>query len=197
MIFRQHLGEQSQASYFLGCPSREVAAVVDPARDIRPYIQDAEAFGLRIIYVIDTHIHADHLSGARKLAQHAHATIVGYETAPSLFSVSRVKNGDLLNIGNLVLEVFHTPGHTPEHMTLIARDLSRNTEKPWFVLSGHSLMVGDVGRPDLAPQLSARAMYETIFHRFSRLADDTEIWPAAYSGSVCGRKLSGKRRKGQ
>ncbi|PSR25210.1 Glyoxylase, beta-lactamase superfamily II [Sulfobacillus thermosulfidooxidans DSM 9293] len=193
MIFRQHLwGDQSQASYFLACPGKGVAAVIDPAWDISPYLQDAEQFGLKITLVLDTHIHADHISGARRLCAETNAHLVAHELAPFVYPVDRVKDGDILEVGNVALRVVHTPGHTPEHIALLGTDRSRNPHMPWFLLTGHSLMVGDVGRPDLAPQESAQSMYETLHDRLNMLPDYIEVWPGAYAGSVCGRGLSGK-----
>ncbi|MCY0907043.1 MAG: MBL fold metallo-hydrolase [Sulfobacillus thermotolerans] len=193
MIFRQHLwGDGSQVSYFLACPGKGVAAVIDPTWDISPYLQDAEQFGLKITLVMDTHIHADHLSGARRLCAETNAHFVAHDLAPLVYPVDRVKDGDILEVGNVGLRVVHTPGHTPEHIALLGTDRSRNPNMPWFLLTGHSLMVGDVGRPDLSPQESANAMYRTLHERLGVLPDYIEVWPGAYAGSVCGRGLSGK-----
>lgn len=193
VIFRQYLwGPNAQASYLVACPGQGVAAVVDPAWDIAPYLEDLRRFGLRLTLVVDTHVHADHVSGARRLVAETNARQVAHTMAPVAFPVDRVEDGEHLDIGNVRLQVVHTPGHTPEHIALLGFDRRRNTETPWFLLTGHSLMVGDVGRPDLAPADSAPLMYHTLFERLAALPDYVEVWPGAYSGSVCGRGLSGK-----
>jgi glyoxylase-like metal-dependent hydrolase (beta-lactamase superfamily II) len=152
----------------------------------------AEESDLEIRYVIDTHLHADHLSGAQKLRQHTNAQYVLHESARTQYPFHAVKEGDVLDLGNVSIQVLHTPGHTPEHISLLVTDGTRAPE-PWFLLTGHTVMVGDVGRTELAsePEIGARALFETI-QKLKRLPDYLEVLPGAYAGSVCGRALSGK-----
>jgi hydroxyacylglutathione hydrolase len=166
--------------------------VCDPIDDVELYLRTAEAIGVQIQYVIDTHLHADHLSGGRKLAEHTDAQYVLHESACTRYPFRGVREGDVLEVGNVSIQVLHTPGHTPEHISLLVTDRTRARE-PWFLLTGHTVMVGDVGRTELAsePELGARALFETI-QRLKQLPDYTEILPGACAGSVCGRALSGK-----
>jgi glyoxylase-like metal-dependent hydrolase (beta-lactamase superfamily II) len=193
MILRQFLHTHPvAASYLFGCGGKSAAAVVDPVGNIAPYIEAAQATGMRIFYVIDTHIHADHLSAGRALAEAAGAQYVLFEGAQADFPFRGVKDGDVLEIGNVTVTVLHTPGHTPEHISLLVTDRTRATE-PWFVLTGHTLMVGDLGRTELASSAEdgARTLFASV-RRLKELPDHVEVLPGAYSGSVCGRSLSGK-----
>jgi glyoxylase-like metal-dependent hydrolase (beta-lactamase superfamily II) len=166
--------------------------VCDPIDDVEIYLQMAEESDLEIRYVIDTHLHADHLSGAQKLRQHTNAQYVLHESARTQYPFHPVKEGDVLDLGNVSIQLLHTPGHTPEHISLLVTDRTRAPE-PWFLLTGHTVMVGDVGRTELAsePEIGARALFETI-QKLKRLPDYLEVLPGAYAGSVCGRALSGK-----
>ncbi|RWF22785.1 MAG: MBL fold metallo-hydrolase, partial [Mesorhizobium sp.] len=193
MILRQFLHrEPVAASYLFGCGGNASAAVVDPVGDIAPYMEAARATGMRILYVIDTHIHADHISAGRALAEASGADYVLFEDAEADFPFRRVKDGEVLELGNVTATVIHTPGHTPEHLSLLVTDHTRSTE-PWFVLTGHTLMVGDLGRTELASSAEdgARALFASA-QRLKQLPDHIEVLPGAYSGSVCGRSLSGK-----
>jgi glyoxylase-like metal-dependent hydrolase (beta-lactamase superfamily II) len=193
MILRQFLhADPVAASYLFGCGGQSAGAVVDPVGDIEPYLKAAEATGMRLRYVIDTHIHADHISSARELAKAAGAEYVLFADADVSFPFKRVNDGDLLELGNVVIRVLHTPGHTPEHISLVVTDRTRSQE-PWFILTGHTLMVGDLGRTELATSAEegARILYRTA-QSLKRLPDYLEVLPGAYSGSVCGRSLSGK-----
>lgn len=193
MILRQFLHtEPVAASYLLGCGGTAAGAVVDPVGDVAPYIEAAEATGMRILYVIDTHIHADHISAGRSLAEAAGAEYVLFQGAAAGFPFHAVKDGDVLELGNVPVAVMHTPGHTPEHISLVVSDRTRSPE-PWFVLTGHTLMVGDLGRTELASSAEdgARALFSSV-RRLKELPDHVEVLPGAYSGSVCGRQLSGK-----
>ena len=183
---------RSRISYLFGCGGKAAAAVVDPVGDIEPYLDSATATGMRILYVVDTHIHADHVSAGRALAEAAGAEYVLFEGADVSFPVPRVKDGEVLQLGNVTATVMHTPGHTPEHISLVVTDRTRAAE-PWFVLTGHTLMVGDLGRTELAASAEdgARALFSSI-RRLKALPDHVEVLPGAYSGSVCGRSLSGK-----
>jgi glyoxylase-like metal-dependent hydrolase (beta-lactamase superfamily II) len=193
MILRQFLhADPVAASYFFGCAGHAAAAVVDPLGDIAAYLRAAEATGMRIRYVIDTHLHADHLSAGRALAEAAGAEYVLFADAKATFPFRAVRDGEVLELGNVSVEVLHTPGHTPEHISLLVTDRTRSDE-PWFVLTGHTLMVGDLGRTELATSAEdgARALFQSM-QRFKSLPDYLEVLPGAYSGSVCGRSLSGK-----
>lgn len=193
MILRQFLHfDPVAASYLFGCGGKASAAVVDPVGDIAPYLEAAAATGMRILFVIDTHIHADHISAGRALAGAAGAEYVLFEGAQAAFPFRRVKDGDVLELGNVFITIMHTPGHTPEHISLLVTDRTRAAE-PWFVLTGHTLMVGDLGRTELAStaQEGARALFGSV-RRLKALPDHVEVLPGAFSGSVCGRSLSGK-----
>ncbi|MDP3852533.1 MBL fold metallo-hydrolase [Phenylobacterium sp.] len=193
MILRQFLHTDPVAiSYLFGCGGQSAAAVVDPVGDIDRYLRAADETGMAIHYVIDTHIHADHLSAGRRLADAVGAPYVLFAEAPAAAPFKGVRDGDVLELGNVVAEVLHTPGHTPEHVSLLITDRTRASE-PWFVFSGHTLMVGDLGRTELA--VSAEEGARTLFRSIARLKalpDHVEVLPGAYSGSVCGRRLSGK-----
>jgi len=193
MILRQFLhSDPVAASYLFGCGGKAMAAVVDPLGDLAPYLRAAEATGMRILYVIDTHLHADHVSAGRALAQAAGAQYVLFADANVSFPFRKVRDGDVLGLGNVTAEVLHTPGHTPEHISLVVTDHTRS-EEPWFVLTGHTLMVGDLGRTELATSAEegARNLFASV-QRLKTLPGQLEVLPGAYSGSVCGRSLSGK-----
>jgi hydroxyacylglutathione hydrolase len=193
MILRQFLHADPVAiSYLFGCGGRASCAVVDPVGDIEPYLRTADETGMRILSVIDTHVHADHRSAGPALASAAAVDYVLHASAEVAFRFRAVKDGERLPLGNVVVDVLHTPGHTLEHVCLVVTDRTR-TEEPWFVLTGHTLMVGDVGRTELATDAAAGA--RTLFgslQRLRRLPDHIEVLPGAYAGSVCGRRLSGK-----
>ncbi len=193
MIVRQFLHRDPVAiSYLLGCVGHGIGAVVDPLFPIEPYLRAAEAERTPIRYVIDTHLHADHASAGRALAEAAGADYVLHESAGAEFAFRPVRDGDTLELGNVALSVLHTPGHTPEHLSLLVTDRTRAPE-PWLLLSGHTLMVGDVGRTELASDAAsgARTLFASLA-RLKALPDHLEILPGAFAGSVCGRGLSGK-----
>ena len=193
MILRQFLHSDPVAlSYVVGCGGRAAAAVVDPLGDIAPYLRVAEETGMRIHYVIDTHLHADHVSAGRTLADAAGAEYVLFAEAKVAFPYRGVRDGELLELGNVSIQVLHTPGHTPEHISLVVTDRTR-ADEPWFVLTGHTLMVGDLGRTELASsaEAGARALFRSV-QRLKSLPDYLEVLPGAYAGSVCGRSLSAK-----
>jgi glyoxylase-like metal-dependent hydrolase (beta-lactamase superfamily II) len=193
MILRQFLHtDPVAASYVFGCGGKAVGAVVDPLGDMTSYLHTAEQTGMRIHYVIDTHLHADHVSAGRELAKAADAEYVLFAGANVNFPFHKVRDGDVLELGNVTIKVLHTPGHTPEHISLVVTDHTRS-EEPWFVLTGHTLMVGDLGRTELATNAEegARNLFASV-QRLKALPDHLEVLPGAYSGSVCGRSLSGK-----
>lgn len=193
MILRQFLHADPVAiSYLFGCGGRSAGAVVDPVGDVATYLEAAAKTGMRILYVIDTHIHADHVSAGRGLAQASGAEYVLFHDAKAATPFRGVRDGDVLELGNVKIEVMHTPGHTPEHISLLVGDKTR-ADEPWFVLTGHTLMVGDLGRTELAASAEegARTLFRTA-RRLKALPDYLEVLPGAYSGSVCGKSLSGK-----
>jgi hydroxyacylglutathione hydrolase len=192
MIFRQFLHTSPVgASYLFGCGGQGQCVVVDPVEDIGPYQQASRETGMRITHVIDTHVHADHISGARSLADAVGASCVVHESVDAPEG-ARLAHDHELSVGNVAIRVLHTPGHTPEHISLLVTDRTRGPE-PWFVLTGHTLMVGDMGRTELASsaETGARALFDSAA-RPRALPDYVEVWPGAFAGSVCGRRLSGK-----
>ena len=194
MILRQFLHTEPviATSYLFGCGSKATCAVVDPIEDIDLYLRAAKKVNMKIDYVIDTHVHADHISGGRKLAEKVGAKYVLYESSGAKYDYFAVSNNDVIELGNTTIKILHTPGHTPEHITLLVTDNKRGAD-PWFVCTGHTLMVGDMGRTELASSLEegARALFESS-KKLRKLPDYVEVLPGAYSGSVCGRSLSGK-----
>lgn len=193
MILRQflHTGPVG-ISYLFGCGGKASGAVVDPIGDVEVYLRAAEETGMRIRFVVDTHVHADHPSAARRLAAVCDAPYVLAATANVSFPFHAAPDGEVLSLGNVAATVLHTPGHTPEHLSLLVTDRTR-AEEPWFVLTGHTLMVGDLGRTELAASAEegARAMFASM-RRLKQLPDYVEVLPGAFSGSLCGRRLSGK-----
>jgi len=193
MILRQFLhSDPVGISYLFGCGGKACGAVVDPVADLRIYLDAAREAGMKILYVIDTHIHADHVSTGRRLAAAAGAEYVLFAEAQASPAFRAVRDRDVLPLGNVVVEVLHTPGHTPEHICLLVTDRTR-AQEPWFVLTGHTLMVGDVGRTELAATAEdgARMLFRSL-RRLKAFPDYLEVLPGACAGSVCGRRLSGK-----
>jgi hydroxyacylglutathione hydrolase len=194
MLFRQFLHHEpvTAASYLLGCVGHSVAAVVDPIAPVDDYRHAADALGVRLGYVIDTHVHADHVSTGRELAAAVGASYVLHASAGAAYAFTGVEDGARLELGNVHLTVLHTPGHTTEHLTLAVVDRTRGDE-PWALLTGHTVMVADLGRTELATDAAtgARALFASAA-RLRAFPDHVEIWPGAFAGSVCGRGLSGK-----
>lgn len=192
MILRQflHTDPTVAVSYLFGCGGKQAGAVVDPVEPAEFYLRAAEQTGLRIQYVIDTHLHADHISTGRALAAAAGASYVVHHESRAAFPFHGVRDGDRLELGNVVAEVWHTPGHTPEHIALVVTDRTRGGD-PWLVFTGHTLMVGDMGRTELASSAveGAHALFESA-ERLRGLADYVQVLPGAFAGSVCGRGLS-------
>ena len=195
MIFRQYLHTGPvAASYLFGCGGKGEGVVVDPLnQDVEFYVQKAQELGMNITHIFDTHLHADHVSGGRLLAEKTGAKYVLHESSPVNFPFKAVADGDEVVAGNVVIRVLHTPGHTPEHISLLVTDSTRGNE-PWFVLTGHTLMVGDLGRTELASEveIGASNLYNSLFNKLLRLEDHIEVYPGAFSGSLCGRSLSAK-----
>jgi len=194
MYFKQfYLGCLAHASYLIG--SEGEAAVVDPQRDVEQYLAEAEAQGLRIKYVIETHLHADFVSGHRELASRAGAEIIFGARAGATFPHRAVSDGDELRVGKVILRLLETPGHTPESISILVIDTEVSAE-PQKVLTGDTLFIGDVGRPDLVgskgytAQEMAGLLYESLHGKLLRLADGVEVYPAHGAGSMCGRNIS-------
>lgn len=196
MFFRQLATKDASLSYFFGCGGHGKAVAVDVvAGDEQWFIDQAAQANVRITHVIDTHIHADHYSGGRTLANMTGASYCLHESARSsvAFDFEALHDGQLLDVGNTKITVLHTPGHTPESICLRVADLRRG-EAPWFVVTGDTLFVGAVGRPDLAGQEQeyAAQLYDSLHGKLLDLPDEIEIFPGHQAGSVCGAGLSGK-----
>ncbi len=194
MYFKQfYLACLAHASYLIG--SEGEAAVVDPQRDVDEYIAEAQAQGLKIKYVIETHLHADFVSGHRELAARTGAQIVFGEKAAVQFTHRAVRDGEEIKIGNVTLKLIATPGHTPEGICVLVTD-PEVSDLPQKVLTGDTMFIGDVGRPDLAsgkgytPQMMAAMMYDSLHEKLLRLPDAVEVYPAHGAGSMCGRNMS-------
>ncbi len=182
-------------SYIIGCPMARQACVVDPKRDVQEYLDLARQHGMRITRIFETHIHADHVSGNMELQSRTGAEICFMEGTPVKFPHATVKDGEVLTVGNARLKFMKTPGHTPDSMSILVTDLSRS-DKPWFVLTGDCMFVGDIGRPDLAGEElieeQVRNLYHSLHDRLGALPANMEIYPAHGEGSLCGRGMSSK-----
>lgn len=194
MYFKQfYLGCLAHASYLIG--SSGEAVVVDPQRDVDGYLKDASEAGLTIKYIIETHMHADFVSGHRELAERTGAEIVVSHRARATFPHRDVSEGDALPIGDVYLWIIETPGHTPEGISVLAVD-TREPGTPGRLLTGDTLFVGDVGRPDLvgsrgfSKEEMAGMLYDSLHEKLLELDDAVEVYPAHGAGSLCGRSLS-------
>ncbi len=180
------------ASYLVGCEGAGIAAIIDPDRDVQKYIDTAAAHGMSITHIIETHLHADHVSGNTDLAARTEATIYIHEAANAKFAHHALHGGDTLTLGNVELQVRFTPGHTPESITLLVVDKSRSKE-PWMALTGDTLFVGDAGRPDLVGMEAARAlaghMHDSLHNEVLPLHDGVLILPGHGAGSLCGKSI--------
>ncbi len=188
MLFRQIIHEDlGCASYLVADREAGVAAVVDPQWDVEPYRRLARLHGVRIGHVLETHNHADHVSGHGRLARTTGATIHIHELAGAEYAHEPFADGWVLTLGDLTIEALHTPGHRPEHTSFLLRDAGRDGA-PWAVLGGDSLFIGDVARPDLAvePREGAADMFRSLQRRLLPLDDQVEIWPGHLGGSLCG-----------
>jgi len=194
MKFKQfYLGCLAHASYYIG--SGAEAAIIDPQRDVQQYLDEAAANNQRIRYIIETHSHADFVSGHLELAGKTGAEIVFGARANTRFPTHKVKDGDVLEVGKVKLKFLETPGHTPEGITIVAEN-TENAEEPLKMFTGDTLFIGDVGRPDLigskgfTAEQMASMLYDSLHEKILPLPDDTEVYPAHGAGSLCGKSLS-------
>lgn len=206
MFFRAFVDERlAQNSYLVGCQQTGEAIVIDPARNIAPYLESAEKEGFKIIAAAETHIHADYLSGARELAAQCEATLYvsdegddnwKYEFLDGLKS-SLLTDGSVFKIGLIEFKVMHTPGHTPESISFILTDKGGGSSEPMGIFTGDFVFVGDIGRPDLlekaamiknTAEVGAKQMFKSV-QRFKELPDFMQVWPAHGAGSACGKSL--------
>lgn len=196
MFFRQRPAANATLSYFFGCASLGKAVAVDVvAGDEDWFTAEAGKAGVVISHVIDTHVHADHYSGGLELARRCGARYALHNSNVGrvAFDFTPLTDGQRIEVGNVVVDVLHTPGHTPDSVCLLVRDLRRGNE-PWFVLTGDTLFVGAVGRPDLAgrEREMAAQLHDTLHRQLLTLPNDLEIYPGHQAGSACGVGLSGK-----
>ena len=197
MILRQHyLNCLAHASYLVGDQSSGLAMIVDPQRDIQQYVKECEELGLTIRYVLLTHCHADFIAGHLELRERAGAEICMGAHAQAEFPFRAMKDGDTLQLGSVRLQVLETPGHTLESISVLVFDLDRDAVKPYAVLTGDTLFIGDVGRPDLQASVGISAeelagkMYDSLRGKLMTLPDETLVYPAHGAGSLCGRNMS-------
>ncbi len=196
MFFKQLATKEASLSYFFGCATFAKAIAVDVVEgDEQWFIDEAKKAGVSITHVIDTHVHADHYSGGRKLAEMLGTTYCLHEASKDFvkFDYTPLQDGQKLDLGNVQVEVVHTPGHTPDSVCLLVTDLRRGGT-PWFVVTGDTLFVGAVGRPDLAGKEHEMAgqLFDSLQTKLLGLPADLEIFPGHQAGSACGAGLSGK-----
>ena len=195
MIFRPFYHfESGCAGYVFGCGTLGKCAAVDiREEDVDATIAFAASKDMRIAHVIDTHVHADHRSGGFALASRVGASYGLHESAAVAMPFEPLRDGQEFELGNTRIRVMHTPGHSPESISLVVTDLKRGVD-PWFVLTGDTLFVGAVGRPDLRGRAreSASDLFDSLHDKLLVLPDDVEIYPGHFSGSLCGTGLSGK-----
>jgi glyoxylase-like metal-dependent hydrolase (beta-lactamase superfamily II) len=196
MLLRPFLNDASScASYLFGCGTHAKLAVVDPHADlVDDYMATAAQLGAPIVAVFETHVQADHLSGLPTLVERTGATAYMPAGAGVEFEHVALADGDVVELGNTLIMAIATPGHAPAHHAYTVADRRRETEEPWLVFSGDSLLIGDVGRPDLHvagdPHGQARLLHASL-RRLLELPDHVVLYPSHYAGSVCGRGLSG------
>jgi hydroxyacylglutathione hydrolase len=197
MIFRQlHLEALGHASYLVGDDATGRALVLDPRRDVEVYLDAARAEGLRITHVLDTHGHNDYLSGLSELAARTGATVLGSAEGDLGYDHRPLRDGETVELGDVAFEVLHTPGHTPEHVSLLVHDREQGSE-PALLLSGGALLVGDLARPDLLggkeqAREAAQAFCATIQEKILPLPDHVEVWPTHVAGSLCGGNIGSR-----
>ncbi|MDQ7833330.1 MAG: MBL fold metallo-hydrolase [Desulfovibrionaceae bacterium] len=183
-------------SYMIGCPRAKSVAVVDPKRDIRDYLDIARDEGMRITHVINTHVHADHISGDQELRAATGADIYVHVDSPVTYAHKPLHEGDVMEIGAARMEVLFTPGHTPQSISLVVTDLVRCAE-PEMILTGDLLFVGDIGRPDLPGHQvlegQVKNLYDSLYVKLAKYPDHMEVYPAHGQGSLCGRGMSAKQ----
>ncbi len=193
MLFRQFVDEDlGCASYLVGCEACGEAVLVDPAYAIEQYLEEAARRDVRIVRVLETHTHADHVSGHGRLALEHGVPVSVHSAAEAEYPHDALSDGDEIAVGNVSLRVIHTPGHRPEHCCFAVTDRTR-ADEPWLLLTGDSLFVGDAARPDLA--VEAREGAEGLFHSLHRLLefdDGVEVYPGHVAGSLCGKGMSSK-----
>ena len=195
-IQQYYLACLSHASYMITDDKTKTAVVVDPQRDIDQYLADAKAGGYSIKHVFLTHFHADFIAGHIELRDRAGATIHLGRRAEAEFACMKMKDGDLIEFGDVKLEIMETPGHTPEGISILVYDLARSHTEPLAVLTGDTLFIGDVGRPDLLASVGVTAdeladmLYDSITNKLVKLPDATLVYPAHGAGSMCGKSLS-------
>src|SRR5580700_7445587 len=197
MILKQYyLGCLAHASYLLGDEESGTAIVVDPQRDIQQYLADAEKFGLQIRHVFLSHFHADFVAGHLELRDRCGATIHLGARAQAEYAFTAMRDGDKIGLPGMDLEVLETPGHTIESISILVFDLYKDLAKPYAVLTGDTLFIGDVGRPDLRASLGWTAhdlgahLYDSLHNKLLPLPDETLVYPAHGAGSLCGKQLS-------
>src|SRR6266851_9455769 len=197
MILKQYyLGCLAHASYLLGDDSSSTAVIVDPQRDIQQYLADAENFGLKIRHVFLSHFHADFVAGHLELRDRCGAKIHLGSRAQAEYDFVPMKDGDTLRFPGMLLQVLETPGHTIESISILIFDPQKDPGKPYAVLTGDTLFIGDVGRPDLRASLGWSAeqlgsmLYDSLHDKLLPLPDDTLVYPAHGAGSLCGKNLS-------
>jgi glyoxylase-like metal-dependent hydrolase (beta-lactamase superfamily II) len=196
VFFRQYPTKDSTLSYFFGCGTLAKSVAVDVVAGDEPwFIEEARKANVKITHVIDTHVHADHVSGGRNLAAMTGALYCLHESDAGLvkFSFEPLRDSQVIEAGNVIVRVLHTPGHTPDSVSLLVTDKRRGDE-PWFVLTGDTLFVGAIGRPDLAgrEREMASLLFDTLQTKLLPLPDTIELFPGHQAGSVCGAGLSGK-----
>lgn len=194
LVQREVPSAPSSIAYFMGCAGQGKSIAIDVHKDdVDWFIEQAAQKGVEITYVIDTHIHADHVSGASEIIKRTGATYLLHESSSAEFDFTPLKNGEQFSAGNVGVEVLHTPGHTMDSICLLVTDHSRGPQ-PWFLISQHTLFVGSVGRPDLRGQEKEMAghLYDSIHSKLLTLPDYIEILPGAKAGSVCGVGISAK-----
>ncbi|HET8575482.1 MAG TPA: MBL fold metallo-hydrolase [Methylomirabilota bacterium] len=169
--------------------------MVDPQQEIEPYLEAAAQKSMRITHIFETHVQADHVSGARRLAAVTRAPILFHKSAPVEFPHVDLEDDEEHELGNVRLTILHTPGHTPDGVSILVTDRTR-AQEPWFVLTGDTLFAGGVGRPDLLGQGAevslAEQLYDSLYGKLLKLPDHLEVYPAHFGGAACGKGLSGK-----
>ena len=195
---RYYLGCLSHASYMIADEETKIAAVIDPQRDVDQYLADADRHGFDIRYVFLTHFHADFVAGHIELRDRAGAKIYLGARAEAEYEFTPVKEGDVVEFGRVRLAILETPGHTPEGISILVYDLQEGFLKPHAVLTGDTLFIGDVGRPDLLASVGVTAdelgemLYDSLHNKLLALPDETLVYPAHGAGSMCGKNLSDK-----